>query len=241
MDYRDNYFKWAACQVMWAYIQRGEAEVDITMKDAFIKLFRGHDPLDCIKDFTLTTAINREEEIVEVTMSIPKGYGHNAPFRMGAWNNRKAKGGKLPELPKRVIFSGLKTIVFWYDGTKTIVSCAEDEPYDAYNAFCAALAKKMFGSTSAVKAYLKKNSEYCYPKVKKSKKPEVVVEYDMNCNCETMEVETVPRDFVECECESRSKPVGCEDCDSYVEAVPREECEAVPAPATRKKKNAKTQ
>lgn len=200
MDYRDNYFKWAACQVMAAYIQRGEAEAEINMKDAFIKLFRGHDPLDCIKDFTLTTAINREEEIVEVIMSIPKGYGPNAPFRMGAWNNRKAKGKKLPELPKRIVFSGPKTIVFWYDGTKTIVSCAEDEAYDPYNAFCAALAKKMFGSTSAAKAYLKKNSEYYKPKARKNKKEEApeVVEYEMfNC-VERVGTVEVPVEEQEC-------------------------------------------
>lgn len=216
MDYRDYYFKWAARQVMAAYLhQQEEAEAKVTMKDAFIKLFRGHDPLDCIKDFTHTTAINREEEIVEVIMSIPRGYGPNAPFRMGAWNNRKAKGEKLPELPKRIIFSGPKTIVFWYDGTKTIVSCAEDEDYDPYNAFCAALAKKMFGSTSAAKAYLKKNSEYYPPKVKKKKELEVT-EYDVNCNVDTAEAEVVPVK------KKQRKSVHIGDCDC-VEYCTKEE------------------
>lgn len=143
---------------------------------------------------------------MEVIMSIPRGYGPNAPFRMGAWNVGKAKGKKLPELPKRIIFSGPKTIVFWYDGTKTIVSCAEDEAYDPYNAFCAALAKKMFGSTSAAKAYLKKNSEYHSPKVKKKREPEVM-EYEIFCGVDEKSTYTVP---VEKECVS--SPIIEEEC-----------------------------
>lgn len=59
-----------------------------------------------------------------------------------------------PSLVEKVIVNGPKTIVFWNDGTKTIVSCREGEEFDIYTAFCAALAKKMFGSTSRVKAIL---------------------------------------------------------------------------------------
>lgn len=59
-----------------------------------------------------------------------------------------------PSLVEKVIVNGYKTIVFWNDGTKTIVSCKKDEEFDIYTGFCAALAKKMFGSTSRVKAIL---------------------------------------------------------------------------------------
>ncbi len=51
----------------------------------------------------------------------------------------------------QIIFSGPKTIVMWKDGTKTIVSCGEGDQYDRYVGFCAAVAKKMFGSTSKIK------------------------------------------------------------------------------------------
>jgi hypothetical protein len=53
--------------------------------------------------------------------------------------------------PRKVIFSGPKTIVIWEDGTKTIVGCAEGQEYDEYAGFCAALAKKIFGSTAKAK------------------------------------------------------------------------------------------
>lgn len=53
--------------------------------------------------------------------------------------------------PRKVIFSGPKTIVIWEDGTKTIVGCAEGQEYDEYAGFCAALAKKIFGTTAKAK------------------------------------------------------------------------------------------
>lgn len=55
---------------------------------------------------------------------------------------------------KQVIFSGIKTIILWKDGTKTIVACCEGDTYDPYAGFCAAFTKKMFGSTSKVKKML---------------------------------------------------------------------------------------
>lgn len=57
---------------------------------------------------------------------------------------------------RQIIFSGPKTIVIWSDGSKTIVSCSKDDTYDSYTGFCAAVAKKMFGSTSQVKKIIEK-------------------------------------------------------------------------------------
>lgn len=55
---------------------------------------------------------------------------------------------------KQVIYSGPKTIILWEDGSKTIVSCGEKDTYDHYAGFCAAITKKVFGSTSAAKKIL---------------------------------------------------------------------------------------
>nr|DAE23811.1 MAG TPA: hypothetical protein [Siphoviridae sp. ct9lR64] len=57
--------------------------------------------------------------------------------------------------PKKIIHSGPKTIVFFKNGEKVVVSCGENETYDDYTAFCAALAKKIFGSTSRAKKIMK--------------------------------------------------------------------------------------
>jgi hypothetical protein len=53
--------------------------------------------------------------------------------------------------PERIVHSGPATIVFWNDKTKTVVKCSENDIYDEYEAFCAALAIKMFGSNSHLK------------------------------------------------------------------------------------------
>lgn len=56
--------------------------------------------------------------------------------------------------PKRVIHNGCKTIVIWEDDTKTIVTREEGVADNPYLAFCAAVTKRVFGSTDkAIKAY----------------------------------------------------------------------------------------
>lgn len=64
----------------------------------------------------------------------------------------------------QVIFSGPKTIIKWSDGTKTIVSCGEGDQYDRYVGFCAAVTKKMFGSSSKIKKII----EQCTKEDKKN-------------------------------------------------------------------------
>lgn len=67
-------------------------------------------------------------------------------------SSRLHRTGVLPL--KKVIFSGPKTIVLWGDGTKTIVSCGAGDTYDYYAGFCAAVVKKLFGSTTHAKKVL---------------------------------------------------------------------------------------
>lgn len=62
-------------------------------------------------------------------------------------------------MPKKVIFSGGKTIVIWGDGTKTIVSCMEGDEFDEYSGFCAAVVKKLYGSTTRAKKIMNKNKK----------------------------------------------------------------------------------
>lgn len=50
----------------------------------------------------------------------------------------------------RVIFNPPATIVFWKDGTKTVVKTMEGETFNPYHGFTAALAKKIFGSSTQV-------------------------------------------------------------------------------------------
>lgn len=47
------------------------------------------------------------------------------------------------------------TTVLWNDGTKTTVKLSDDDIYDEYSAFCAALAKRIYGSNSRIKKIIK--------------------------------------------------------------------------------------
>ena len=74
--------------------------------------------------------------------------------------------------PKRINFRSKKdnyyTDVLWADGTVTVVKLKENEDFDEHAAFCAALAKKIFGSSNAVNTIVKKTA--CYPLTKAQKK-----------------------------------------------------------------------
>ena len=60
--------------------------------------------------------------------------------------------------PRKVIYDETAgvTVVLWMDGTKTIVRAEEGAEHDAYHGYCAALAKKIHGTNSALQRELKK-------------------------------------------------------------------------------------
>ena len=47
---------------------------------------------------------------------------------------------------EKVIYHNPATIVFWSDGTKTVVKCGKDDTYDKEKGFYIACAKKLFGN-----------------------------------------------------------------------------------------------
>jgi hypothetical protein len=61
---------------------------------------------------------------------------------------------------KDVIFNDPATIVFWSDGTKTVVKCQEDDIYDPEKGLAMAISKKVLGGNydyyNTFKKYLKK-------------------------------------------------------------------------------------
>lgn len=88
----------------------------------------------------------------------------------------KCLGDTTKYTPVRIISNFPVTVVFWKDGTKTIVRCAKGDEYSVYSAFTAALAKKIFGSNSKLKKTIEKVT--VVPKPKKKKKIENVGEGD---------------------------------------------------------------
>lgn len=60
------------------------------------------------------------------------------------WNNNKLTGGLL-EI-KNVIFNDPATIVFWDDGTKTVVKCQPGDSFDSEKGLAMAITKKAYGN-----------------------------------------------------------------------------------------------
>lgn len=56
-----------------------------------------------------------------------------------------SKDTTLPEI-KDVIFNKPATIVFWEDGTKTIVKCQKRDTYSKETGLAMAIAKKVYGN-----------------------------------------------------------------------------------------------
>ena len=56
----------------------------------------------------------------------------------------------------RVIFNDPATIVFWKDGSKTVVKCGSGEQFDAEKGLAMAIVKKYFGNKGNYNNVLKK-------------------------------------------------------------------------------------
>ena len=60
----------------------------------------------------------------------------------------------------KIIFNPPATIVFWEDGTKTVVKCAEEDEFNEYYGFLAALGKKVYENNSQIKKLIDKKAEW---------------------------------------------------------------------------------
>lgn len=71
--------------------------------------------------------------------------------------------------PKKIIINedSKVTVVMWDDNTKTIVKCSEADQYDPYAAYCAAFAKKCYGTNSQLKKTIENLTVFQESKPKK--------------------------------------------------------------------------
>lgn len=64
--------------------------------------------------------------------------------------------------PKKIIVDeeSKVTVVIWDDNTKTVVKCSEADQYDPYAAYCAAFAKKCYGTNSQLKKTIENHTVF---------------------------------------------------------------------------------
>ncbi len=72
----------------------------------------------------------------------------------------------------RIVFNDPATIVFWADGSKTVVKCAPGQKFNKYQGFCAAVTKRLYVHNSYINRIVESGEDQNPPKepVKKSKK-----------------------------------------------------------------------
>lgn len=63
--------------------------------------------------------------------------------------------GQVPSI-RNVIFNPPATIIYWTDGTKTVVKCGENDAWDAEKGLAMAVAKKAMGNKGNYNKALKR-------------------------------------------------------------------------------------
>ena len=94
-------------------------------------------------------------------------YGTTKAFTYQFWGERLSK---LPEI-KRITFDNPTTVVFWNDGSKTIVQCSANDDFDKEYGVTMCFMKKIFGTRSEFMRQVEKGGTKKYQN-KKEKKSE---------------------------------------------------------------------
>lgn len=110
----------------------------------------------CFGGYTYTTKTKtlneRTKEFLEYckndvnnTLDISQLYPRTMFAGYGRMTRTYASGQTIPEI-EDVIFNEPATIVFWNDGTKTVVKAQDDDVFDPEKGLAMAIAKKAFGN-----------------------------------------------------------------------------------------------
>lgn len=169
------------------------------LRDDLKRIYGAADPLDYIEDVVIKESCGDAE--INLTLRVPARCEQyvkssplcGAPYSLEHWARQQAKmfipsimesgfdvGVKAPVKnnfvkPKQVFFNGKHTTLVWPDGEKTIVGLGPDAVYDEYSGFCAAIVKKLFGSSREAQKFLDKVKIVQKKKEKKKKVEQTVV------------------------------------------------------------------
>lgn len=88
---------------------------------------------------------NEQRDDVKTSIQVSEKLAPQSPIETAFSIGKNLRTGET------ILKSGRATIVFWKDGSKTVVKLPAGEESDDYSAFTAALAKKIYGSNSAIK------------------------------------------------------------------------------------------
>lgn len=125
---------------------------DAVWKKGYVELYEGNaETVYAVGDLV---SMRRDYDFMRNTTNLTLEFDQSE-FRMT--NSPALTGHNGMVVPERIVHNGPALIVFWEDGTKTVVKC-HDEDFDAEKGLAMALARKMWGRSRTV-AMLKRVEE----------------------------------------------------------------------------------
>lgn len=150
------------------------------LRDDLKRIYGSIDPLNCIEDVSVIGS--GEDPMVQLILRVPMSCQRYAQFSspvrdrlydlerrvvehamcrcsiddrvmQNVIEDRRTVGFVEPE---RVFLNGNHTTIVWPDGEKTTVGVGPDTAYDEYAGFCAAIVKRLFGSSREAQKFLDK-------------------------------------------------------------------------------------
>ncbi len=109
----------------------------------------------------MNESMNRSDILQEIKKSLNFIYGIRCDYIDDELLKMERCKGKLPLIVmiERVIFNAPATIVFWLDGSKTVVKAQNGEPFDKEKGLAMAICKKLSGNRGAYYDIFK---EWCH-------------------------------------------------------------------------------
>lgn len=108
----------------------------------------------CIKEYAATYGSNTKQCTCLDKNSIPE----LPKYEPSKKENDTMERVTIP-MPTKILRNGRATVVFFADDTKVVVKLPEGVEDSDYNAFCAAITKKMFGTNARIKSKIEKITE----------------------------------------------------------------------------------
>lgn len=146
------------------------------LREDLKRIYGNRDPLDCIENIQVEEGPCGCE--LRMTLRVPSSCERylpgvylrydGAPYNLEKWAREQAmlcglgvreapEPKAVPiEVPEKVFFNGTHTTLVWPDGEKTVVGTAPGEQFDEYTGFCAAMVKKLFGSSREAQKFMDK-------------------------------------------------------------------------------------
>lgn len=121
------------------YTKLGSAQMNLELEDGRTFQFN---PGDLLRDSQGDWRIRKREESVFDSMR----YMHWANGVMEEATKKKGETNTTAASIKNVIFAPPATIVYWSDGSKTVVKCSEKDVFDPEKGLAMAIAKRCGGN-----------------------------------------------------------------------------------------------